>query len=165
MDANLWIVCHAPKATTHDNPPSDCYFSRLSWPFDDGEAVVLPTRLPFVRSFAVAPDGRTIAVVHRTSPAALFIIGVEGGNLVASLDMAIGGGGRSLNWSPDGTLLGVVQDGRIIFYNCETWEEVGMYSVEYASSVAFSPDGDLVALGSWASGTVLHWAEIPYLVP
>lgn len=157
MDGNQWIVCHNPKVTTHDKPPADCYFSRLSWPFDDGEGVTLPTRLPFVLSFAVAPDGRTIAVVHHTS---LFIIGVEGGNVVVSLDMAIGGGGRSLNWSPEGTLLGVVQDGRIIFYNCKTWAEVGMYSVEYASSVAFSPDGDLVAIGSWNSGMVLHLAEI-----
>jgi WD40 repeat protein len=160
MDGNLWIVCHAPKATTHDKPPADCYFSRLSWPFDGGEAVVLPTRLPFVRSFAVAPNGRNIAVVYGAPPTTLVVVGVERGDVVACLDVTIGGGGGPLRWSPDGTLLGSVQDGRIIFYSCETWEELGMYSVEYASSVAFSPDGDLVAVGSRASGTVLHLAEI-----
>ncbi len=160
MDGKLWIACHAPKSTTHDKPPNDCYFTRRSWPFDDGEFVTLPTRLPFVRSFTVAPDGRTIAVVHGAPPTTLVILGVERGDVVTSFEIASGGCGSSLNWSPDGTLFGSVQDGRIVFYRCDTWEELGMYSSEYASSVAFSPEGDLVALGSSASGKVLHLSEI-----
>jgi WD40 repeat protein len=59
-----------------------------------------------------------------------------------------------LSWSPDGHLLACVQRGRIAFFESDTLKFVTSHEDPYPCFVEFSPDGGLVALGSWEQGTV-----------
>ena len=61
-----------------------------------------------------------------------------------------------LTYSPDGTLIAVMGAIGIWFYDAETLTEVGMIS-HGAGTIAFSPDGQTLASGSWSDRTVRLW--------
>ncbi|MXY26967.1 hypothetical protein F4Y59_02255 [Candidatus Poribacteria bacterium] len=69
---------------------------------------------------------------------------------------------NEITYSPDGTLLAVASSIGIWIYDTQTGEEVALFvgHTESVASVAFSPDGNTLASGSW-DGTVLLWNYLP----
>ena len=61
-----------------------------------------------------------------------------------------------LTYSPDGKLLAVMGAIGIWFYDAASLSEVGMIA-HGASTIAFSPDGQTLASGSWSDRTVRLW--------
>ena len=64
-----------------------------------------------------------------------------------------------LTYSPDGKLIAVKGAIGIWIYDAETLAEVGMIT-HGASTIAFSPDGQTLASGSWSNRTVHLW-DVP----
>lgn len=63
----------------------------------------------------------------------------------------------ALAWSPDNTTLVAAVSDRLYSYDCQTWETTWEYKVgAFTQSLAFSPDGDMLAAGS-RDGVVRIW--------
>lgn len=155
QDGKHWIIVHGCKATSHDRPPAPDYFSIWSWPFRPGGYRVLPERVAFARSSALSPDGALLAVVHGAPPDMLSVFQLNDGTCAGAVSIQGGGAGDVLGWSADGSLIGSVQDQTVVFY---TWPGLGKMhelALDYPSDVAFSPRGDVLAIGAWQVGWVL----------
>lgn len=66
--------------------------------------------------------------------------------------------GSRLAWSCSGEVA-VVENHSVGFYD-DTLELIRRVSLEYACYVAFSPDGSMVALGSWSNGLVVPLSQL-----
>lgn len=154
-DGKHWIIAHGCKVTSDDRPPPPDYFSVWDWPFRPGAYRVLPERVAFARSSALSPDRALLAVVHGAPPETLSVFQVSDGTRAGAVSIQGGGTGNALGWSADGRLIGSVQDQTVVFY---TWPGLGKMhelALAYPSDAAFSPHGDVLALGSWQVGWVL----------
>lgn len=150
-----WVVAHGLKATADDRPPPPDYFSVWAWPLRAGARTVLPGRIPFSRSSALSNDGTFLAVVHGAPPSTLSVFQLGDGACVGTTAVQSGGTGSALGWSPDGQLIGSVQDGKVVFYAWPGLTKRHELPLAYPSDVTFSPHGDAVALGSWQAGWLL----------
>jgi WD40 repeat protein len=154
-DGRRWITAHGCKAISDDRPPPPDYFSVWDWPFRPGGYRVLPERVAFARSSAFSPDGALLAVVHGAPADMVSVFQLSDGTCVGAVTIQSGGTGHALGWSADGRLIGSVQDQIVVFY---AWPGLGRMhelALAYPSDVAFSPCGDVLALGSWQAGWVL----------
>jgi WD40 repeat protein len=154
-DGRRWITAHGCKAISDDRPPPPDYFSVWDWPFRPGGYRVLPERVAFARSSAFSPDGALLAVVHGAPADMVSVFQLSDGTCVGAVSIQSGGTGHALGWSADGRLIGSVQDQIVVFY---AWPGLGRMhelALAYPSDVAFSPCGDVLALGSWQAGWVL----------
>ena len=154
-DGKRWIIAHGCKATSHDRPPPPDYFSVWVWPFRPGGYRLLPERVAFARSSALSPDGSVLAVVHGAPPDMVSVFRPSDGTCVGTVSIRSGGTGHALGWSADGRLIGSVQDQIVVFYAWPTLGRMHELALAYPSDVAFSPSGDILALGSWQVGWVL----------
>jgi len=150
-----WVLEHHPKATSHTAPPAPCYFSVWRWPFARGTLTHFAARVPFASDSALAPDTTRLAVVHGAPPREISVFDMVSGTRSASCTVTCGGTGTALAWAPRADLLGSVQDGKAVIYCAETLKPYRDYALSYASDIGFSPDGRLVAIGSWKCGVVL----------
>jgi WD40 repeat protein len=155
-DGRRWIIAHGCKATSDDRPPPPDYFSVWDWPFRRGGYRVLPERVAFARSSAFSPDGALLAVVHGAPPDMVSVFRLSDGTCVGAVSIQSGGTGHSLGWSADGRLIGSVQDQIVVFYAWPSLGKMHELALAYPSHVAFSPCGDVLALGSWQAGWVLR---------
>jgi WD40 repeat protein len=151
---DTWVFEHHRKATSQTASPAPCYFSVWRWPFNHG-SVILPAQVPFARTSALTSDATRLAVVHGAPPTELTIFDIVDGTLSAHCNIHSGGTGSALAWSPKADFLGSVQDGKVIIYRAESLKPFRDFALAYPSDIAFSPDGRLVAIGSWESGLVL----------
>ena len=154
-DGRRWITAHGCKAISDDRPPPPDYFSVWDWPFRPGGYRVLPERVAFARSSAFSPDGALLAVVHGAPADMVSVFQLSDGTCVGAVSIQSGGTGHALGWSADGRLIGSIQDQIVVFY---AWPGLGRMhelALAYPSDVAFSPCGDVLALGSWQAGWVL----------
>lgn len=154
-DGKRWIIAHGCKATSDDRPPPPDYFSVWSWPFRPGAYRVLPERVAFARSAALSPDGGLLAVVHGAPPDTLSVFQLSDGTCAGAVSIQGGGTGDALGWSADGRLIGSVQDQTVVFHAWPGLGKMRELALDYPSDVAFSPHGDLLAVGSWQVGWVL----------
>jgi hypothetical protein len=154
-DGMRWIIAHGCKAISDDRPPPPDYFSVWDWPFRPGGHRVLPERVAFARSSSFSPDGTLLAVVHGAPPDMVSVFQLSNGTCVGAMSIQSGGTGHALSWSADGRLIGSVQDQTVVFYAWPSLARMHELSLAYASDVAFSPCGDVLALGSWQVGWVL----------
>jgi hypothetical protein len=165
---DMWVFEHHPKATPQTASPAPCYFSAWRWPFAR-ESVWrwplsrsvnrLPARVPFAMNSALAPDASRLAVIHGAPPTKLTIFHIVSGTVSAECNVNCGGTGSALAWSPRADLLGSVQEGKVIIYRADSLKPSQEFTPPYPSDVAFSPDGSLIAIGSWKSGLVLPIAN------
>jgi WD40 repeat protein len=155
-DANgdTWVIEHHPKATSQTVSPAPAYFSVWRWPFTRA-SIIAPARVPFARTSALTSDATQLAVVHGAPPTALAIFDIVDGTLSAQCNIRSGGTGSALAWSPRADFLGSVQDGKVTIYRADSLEPFREFALPYPCDIAFSPDGRLVAIGSWQSGLVL----------
>ena len=67
-----------------------------------------------------------------------------------------------VQFSPDGARLAVVGFSRVWIYDTQTYQELALLTghQERIASLAFSPDGQTLASGSWA-GVGLLWSFLP----
>ncbi len=151
---DTWVFEHHPQATSPTVSPAPCYFSVWRWPFTRA-SVILPVRVPFARSAALTSDATRVAVVHGAPPTKLAIFDVVDGTRSAQCNLRSGGTGSALAWSPQADFLGSVQDGKVMIYRGDSLEPFRDFALPYPCDIAFSPDGRLVAIGSWQSGLVL----------
>lgn len=105
----------------------------------------------------VAPSGRVLAV-SRSHQRELALVEIPSGRVLATARAKFGGTGAAVSFG-DG-LLGSVQEGRVEILKASTLERLGGLDVPYPSDVAFSPDGSLVAFGSWSDGVVRKVSEV-----
>lgn len=111
-----------------------------------------PLAFAHVVDLALAPDASLCAMVAQADATRLVLVAMDSGATVASVAMELGGTGAALAWSPDGALLGSVQDGKIVVYAMPELRVVAEFPMRYPSSVAFAPGGDTIALGGWEGG-------------
>jgi WD40 repeat protein len=155
-DGRRWITAHGCKAISDDRPPPPDYFSVWDWPFRPGGYRVLPARVAFARSSAFSPDGALLAVVHGAPADMVSVFQLSDGTCVGAVSIQSGGTGHALGWSADGRLIGSVQDQIVVFYAWPSLGRMHELALAYPSDVAFSPCGDVLALGSWQAGWVLR---------
>lgn len=150
----LWLTSHSPKPTTHDRPPESAYFLRWIWPFPEAEPEILRFRVPFLRSSALSPDGKFLAVVFGAPPTTLQVFSLTDQMVVHTQSVSSGGSGSAMRWSRCSRYLGFAQKGLLSVVEAPSFGSVCDYPMEYPCSIDFSPDAALVALGSWSSGKI-----------
>jgi WD40 repeat protein len=140
---DMWVLEHSPKATSDTGPPDDSYFTVWHWPFETGKFTRGAMRVPFSSCSALSPDGTRLAAVFGAPPETLSVFDMQAGTLAATFRVVDGLG---LKWSGGGALLGLVEPARAVIYRTGTWEEVRAFETAQPQSLAFSPDGSLVAI-------------------
>jgi len=115
----------------------------------------LPARIAFSRLSALSSDGELLAVVHGAPPDTLSVFQIKDGACVGVVSIQSGGTGHALSWSTDGRLIASVQDQNIVFFTWPGLRKMHELALSYPSDVAFSPSGDILAIGSWQVGWVL----------
>jgi len=151
-----WWVLHSPKATSTDKPSASDYFSVWSWPLVKPDETIFLNGSA-IKTAAISPDGLMLAVVTYSD---LSIFRLSDKSLISSTPFVYGGTGFVAVWSPDGLELATVQRGSVDFYSVPGLHKRARVTLEYASDVKYSPDGMLVALGSWNSGQLLEHRTI-----
>ncbi|MBK9411018.1 MAG: PD40 domain-containing protein [Gemmatimonadetes bacterium] len=88
------------------------------------------------------------------------IVDVRSGVSLASSTSSFGGTGFDLAWSPDGQYMVLIEDRAFSIRETDTLREIRLVNSEHPASAAFSPDGRLLALGSWSDGIVTSLASV-----
>jgi hypothetical protein len=161
VGGSIWLSSHSPKATARDRPPEPAYFLRWAWPLSSADPEVLRIRVPFLRSSALSPDGRLLAVIFGAPPTTLQIFSLPEQTIVHSRQVVPGGTGCALRWSKDSGYLGFVNRDRISVIEAPSFDDVWAHILEYPSDLDFSPDAALVALGSWSTGKIVRFEKRP----
>ena len=133
------------------------------WPFDAHPEVSIAGDWAMDVAVTPSPDGRRLGVAQRDR---LSVVDVATGATLAARALDDGVSvDISVAWSPDGALLACIESQQVSFFDAATLARRARHALAYASDVAFSPDGRLVALGSWEKGVVMAvgdlapWAE------
>ena len=156
-DRAVWAFAIAPK---HDHPTqtSGGWVELRRWRWQPIVGLHAPRGLDNLNRAQLSPDGTRIACVHGFFAVTIFDLAT--GREIATAALSRGGTGQDLAWSPDGRVLGVVQDRCFTFLATATLGEIARVADEYPSAVDFGPDGRLVALGSWDKGQVIPLADL-----
>ena len=80
--------------------------------------------------------------------------------IVSSTPFLYGGTNLSLDWSPDGRHLACVHKDEAAVMETGGLSVVGRVPLSYPCHVKFSPDGSLLAVGSWQQGTVKRFEDV-----
>jgi WD40 repeat protein len=157
----LFLACDAKRElyvfhrhSTSQKPvgPADELVLRR-WPFDVHPEVAIAGDWDREVAVTPSPDGRRLAAAQRKK---LSVVDIASGATLATrmLDDGVSAN-LAVAWSPDGTLVACVESQQISFFDATTLQRRARHVLEFASDVAFSPDGRLVALGSWGKGMVM----------
>jgi WD40 repeat protein len=61
-----------------------------------------------------------------------------------------------MDWSPDSQEFATIRKNSVVFYDAATLLARRSIDLQFASDIAYSPDGSLVALGSWEAGVLFE---------
>lgn len=151
--SDTWLVHHSPRSTTDTDPPDPDYFSVCTLPLVGEPHREIRPGLRFVRHSALSSSETLLAINHGAPPEKLSIIDAHTGETVSTTRIDVGGTGGRMAWAPSGELAVVERHG-VRTYSADL-TALGELELEYACDVAFSPTGELVAIGSWSSGRLL----------
>lgn len=146
-----WFVVHQPKATSRESSLDPAYITIWAWPFTSPVGLVRPTENS-INAISVSPDNRHICIVGNSS---MSVMELAEKRIVCSAPYNYGGTGFVATWSPDSKEIATVQQDSFIFYDASTLELRRSIEVQFASDIAYSPDGKQLALGSWKSGLLI----------
>jgi hypothetical protein len=150
-DHDTWFVAHQPIAISQNSSPAPAYISVWAWPFSVPTDFLKPSENR-INGFAVSPDGLRICVVGNDT---ISVMELAEKRHVASAPYNFGGAGFAMNWSPDSQEIASVQMNSCVFYDPSTLEKRRSIELQYASDIAYSPDGNLLALGAWDAGVLV----------
>ncbi|MBN2702557.1 MAG: hypothetical protein JXR29_14020 [Methylothermaceae bacterium] len=147
---DTWCFAHRPVAVDGRKPRRD-YISIWQWPLSaPADVFTSPDRR--MRSMALSPDGKRLCLlgdqvyVHRLS---------DKEPLVSSPVNGVSAGSEAA-WSPSGEELATVQRHSIVLHHPDTLETKQVIALDYACSVAYSPDEAHLAVGGWSNGLLLE---------
>jgi WD40 repeat protein len=104
-----------------------------------------------------------LAVLYggRPSPKAwLEIVDVTSGETLRTRECIRSHNGSAISWSPDGSVIGVVEPDGFQFYAADTLDKIATVPAKYACNLEFSPDGTWVALSAWSGGRIRLTADV-----
>jgi WD40 repeat protein len=128
------------------------------WPLDAKGSLQRMVPLPALCCARLSPDGNRLAVIQKWITLSVFDLKTNAITATTKLESAATF--AALTWSPDGKLLGTVQEGRWTLHVSDDLKQVGALAGPYPCALDFSPDGSLIALGSWERGVVLPLTEV-----
>jgi WD40 repeat protein len=107
-----------------------------------------------VDAVAFSPDGKLLAACGGLTSGTMIVWDRDTGRKVVEHNIA----GQSIRFSPDGTLLAVGSFRTVRLWDVATWRELVVFQghTEPVISLAFWPDGKLLASGDWG-GTLRLW--------
>ncbi|MCD4781808.1 MAG: WD40 repeat domain-containing protein [Candidatus Omnitrophica bacterium] len=156
-----WLVIHGMHAPTDNDSPPPPYLSIWDYPIPKEEPIrVVRPALPFISASTPSPDGQLLVVVYGAPPSKLAIIDLKNGSVLCDVNIKSGGCGSAVSWSMSG-LIASVQQERIEIYKADSLNHIGGIDVPDASDVDWSPQGDLLAIGSWKNGRIIKAEDIP----
>jgi WD40 repeat protein len=161
----MWLVEHTPRVRPGENIPPPCYISICHWPFSCHTNRVLPIRAN-IESATLSPDGARFCFFRRQGERRICVALASNGEVIASsILFEYGGTGSELAWSRDGRHIAAVSKGMFVFMRADDLAVVGRVPCKYPSSIAFLPDGNELALGSWETTNIIRVADIVTRAP
>ena len=151
------LVQHGVKSVDEGQVQPPDYCSVWDWPPQAGAGRVVLS-LPGWKSCAPSPDGESLAVLHHAGGEEyLSVHAIDDGRCLATVPVEAGGGtGDALRWLPDGSALGRIGKGKLLFY---AWPGLGVLAqedVKYPCALDFLPGSPLTAIGSWEAGILME---------
>lgn len=161
-DRALFAYVVQPITKNRVDPPEPSRIVLRRWPFDRHEAEIIQSNWGYVLAISLSPNGGKLAVlqIHKSGEFTLGVHSLSGDLKVQSRTVLWGGTNYSLAWSPNGATIACVESGQISLYDCTTMSPVAKQSVPYPSHVEFSPNGELLAIGSWEQGLVVRIEDL-----
>ena len=168
-DLNTWAIAFNRRQLADPTPPP-CRIEIRRWPLSTGTRRTLGDRFGHVEALALAPDGRRVAVLERRNEdgrpqEVLSIISVRTGAVEQQAVGLMWRGPYALTWAPSQDRLVVVTTEGHALLEPSTLGVVGRFPGKYCSDAAFSPDGQLLALGYWTHGIVIPTADLQSWFP
>jgi len=156
QDRLRYAYVRQPIAVDRISPPGNSIVALRSWPFDSQPEQPLAGPWRFVQAAEISPDARRLAVLHRRKGADLRvdIVDLSSERVLSSVPVTSGGTNFSLAWSPDGQHLACIRNGGVTLFEAPSLRVASEVSCAYACHVSFSRDGQFLAIGAWAQGTV-----------
>jgi len=150
------LVQHGVKSVDEGQVQPPDYCSVWDWPLQDGGGRTVLS-LPGIMSCAPSPDEKYLAVLHHAGGTEfLSMYALADGRRLAKVSVEAGGGtGNGLRWLPDGSALGRIGKGKLLFYG---WPGLGVltqHAFTYPCALDFLPGSPLAAIGSWESGMLM----------
>jgi WD40 repeat protein len=166
----FYTISKLPPSDTEPPPPKKIY--RRQWPFSQHQPEELPITRSSINALAISPSGSKLAVMSKD----LEIVDLSIMQVVSAKPVEAK---WSLAWSPCEKLLACAERNadavayynspdftpefppptfgpdKLMFYNSAELTPMYEIPVDYASDVAFSPDGSHIAVGCWGNGLVL----------
>ena len=161
-DRMLFAYVAQPISKNRIDPPQPSYIVLRRWPFDLHEAEIIQGNWGYVLAISLSPNGGKLAVlrIHKSGEFTLAVHGLSGDLKVQSRTVLWGGTNYSLAWSPNEATIACVESGQISLFDSTTMSPVAKQSVPYPSHVEFSPNGELLAIGSWEQGLVVRVQDL-----
>jgi WD40 repeat protein len=148
------IACSADRSHwLYTRAGAGCVTRR--WPFMEFEPMVYANGdfLLGPHALAISGDGQRI-VTARWQLIEAWQIDGNRLELLGEHSVATSGTGDAVAWSPAGTSIAYAGAGQALVLTPEL-HVVWRADFRYPSDVAYSPDGDLLAIGDWSSGAVI----------
>lgn len=143
-----WATVHRPKKGASEQVRPLAWVSIWTWPFSTPVR-----RIRFagehIGGAALAPDGRHLCLFGWQT---LSLMRLSDEQLVASV---VTEGVRSVQWAPDGGEIACVRRDGVDFRSAPALDLLETIALDYACDIAYSPDGSLLAFGSWQAGRLV----------